>query len=121
MTSAHGSTLNKPQVKSLREPTTNPLKIHYVCMHVLLKIRSPRCVTYFRDGGSRDVCQSVPGEGVKMVKNSVTYSMDGPSFMSNEILLQKVKVFRVDTAIFPSHLCTWSASSVAAGRFQGLF
>src|SRR6218665_2154124 len=44
------------------------------------------------------------GGGQNGKKNSVTYSMDGPSLMSNEIRLQKVMVFRVDTAIFPLHL-----------------
>jgi len=44
--------------KPKRKPSwtkTNPTVTTYACMHVLLKIGGPRCVTYLR--GSRDVWQ----------------------------------------------------------------
>jgi len=47
-------------------------------MHVLLKIGGPRCVTYFRWGP--EMCDKVwqGGGASKLVRNSVTYFMDGP-------------------------------------------
>src|SRR6218665_2058145 len=119
MTSAHGSTRTKPPGQKALRTNNKPSEINYVCMHVdlLLKMRSPRCVTYFTDGSPETCVTKCDSGGGQKGQNSVMYSMDGPSFMSNEIRLQKVKVFRVDSAIFPSHLCTCSASSVATGRF----
>src|SRR6218665_1713736 len=63
-----------------RTKTNLPVKT-YVCMHVLLNIRGwfPRCVTYFR-GVPRCVTMCDRGKGEsKLVRNSVTYFMDGPS------------------------------------------
>ena len=50
-----------------------------VFMHVLLKIGSPRCVTYFREV-PRCVTKCDRGRVSKLVQNSVTYFMDGPYF-----------------------------------------
>ena len=53
---------------------TNPSVKTYVCMHVLLKIGGPRCVTYFL--GGPEICDKVcqGGGESQLVKNSV----DGP-------------------------------------------
>jgi len=70
----------KPQDKNTRELRQTPLKtcvdMHLYC---ILKLRGPRCVTYFR--GPRDVWQSVTGES-KLVRNSMTYFMGGPHMSS---------------------------------------
>src|SRR6218665_1274764 len=65
--------LPEQKPRELRKP---PVKT-YVCMHVLLKIQGPRCVTYFK-GVRRCVTKYDRGRGSKLVKNSMTYFMDGP-------------------------------------------
>src|SRR6218665_1349151 len=68
-----------PQRKTLRNIERDFAQRVFVRVFVLLKIGGPRCVTYFR-GGSREVRQSVTGgRGSNLVKNSVTYFMDGPT------------------------------------------
>src|SRR6218665_3360008 len=69
------------QNKNSRELRQTPVKTYVrLCMHVLLKFQGPRCVTYFMRGVSRCVTKCDRGRGSKLVQNSVTYFMDGPSW-----------------------------------------
>src|SRR6218665_2279474 len=70
--------------RELRKPPINT----YIYIHLLLNSGGgPRCVTYFR-GVRKCVTKCDRGRGVKIVQNSVTYFMDGPTDVcAHEILI----------------------------------